>query len=313
MEYKDYYKILGVSREAGQDDIKRAYRKLAHKYHPDVSKEPDAERKFKEMKEAYEVLGDPEKRKAYDQLGSGYRQGQSFEPPPEWEFGFGRGGFSDIGAEEFSDFFESLFRGGSFGGRDRSGATGGKGYPGEDQHARIEIDLEDAFHGARRRIQVQPADAVGRNTGGPKTLDVRIPAGVRDGQQIRLAGQGRQGLARGRPGDLYLEVRIRPHPHYRLEGRDLYLDLPVTPWEAALGASVRVPTLAGPVTMKIPPGAQSGQKLRLKGRGLPGNRAGDQYVVLQVRAPQPETAEQRQLYQEMARKMPFNPRKHLGV
>ena len=263
MEYKDYYKILGVSREAGQDEIKRAYRKLAHKYHPDVSKEPDAERKFKEMKEAYEVLGDPEKRKAYDQLGSGYRQGQSFEPPPEWEFGFGRGGFSDIGAEEFSDFFESLFRGGPFGSRERSGTAGGKGYPGEDQHARIEIDLEDAFHGARRRIQVQPADAVGRNTGGPKTLDVRIPAGVRDGQQIRLAGQGRQGLARGRPGDLYLEVHIRPHSHYRLEGRDLYLDLPVTPWEAALGASVRVPTLAGPVTMKVPAGAQSGQKLRL--------------------------------------------------
>ena len=316
MEYKDYYKILGVSRDASQEDIKRAYRKLAHKYHPDVSKAPDAETKFKEMKEAYEVLGDPEKRRAYDQLGSGYRQGQSFEPPPGWEsqFDFGREGFSGFGPEGFSDFFESLFGGGPFG-RRATGTRGSAGSRGEDLHSHIEISLEDAFHGAQRQIRLQEphTDRRGRVANHPKQLNVRIPAGVRHGQRIRLAGQGSPGLGNGRAGDLFLEVHIRPHPHFRPEGRDIYLDLPITPWEAALGASVRVPTLAGAVTLKIPPGAQSGQTLRLRGRGLPGNPAGNQYVVLQIRIPQPETARQRKLYEEMARQMPFNPRKHLGV
>jgi len=316
MEYKDYYKILGVSRDASQEEIKRAYRKLAHKYHPDVSKEPDAEAKFKEMKEAYEALGDPEKRKTYDQLGSGYRQGQSFEPPPGWEqqFDFRGEGFSGFGPEEFSDFFESLFGGGPFG-RRTTGTRGAAGYRGEDLTSRIEISLEDAFHGAQRRIRLEEPhrDSRGRAAYHPKQLTVRIPAGVRNGQRIRLAGQGSPGLGNGPPGDLFLEVHIRPHRHFRLEGRDIYLDLPITPWEAALGDSVRVPTLAGPVTMKIPAGAQSGQKLRLKGRGLPGTHPGDQFVVLQIRIPSAETEQQRALYRQMARQMPFNPRKHLEV
>jgi curved DNA-binding protein len=328
MEYKDYYQILGVDRDADKDAIKRAYRKLAHKYHPDVSKEADAEKRFKEVKEAYEVLSDPEKRAAYDQLGSGWQQGQSFEPPPGWEqhFGFGgagagAGGLGGMGPEEFSDFFENLFGGmggGAFGGRTRGNAWGGAGgfaARGEDSHARIEISLEEAFQGGQRRIQLNgpEMDARGVGTQRSRNLDVTIPAGIRDGQQIRLSGQGSPGLGGGKAGDLYLEVRIRPHPHFQLDGKDVYLTLPITPWEAALGDKVRVPTLGGPVTLNIPAGAQSGQKLRLQGRGLPGNRPGDQYVVLQIRTPKPETEEQTELYREMARKMAFNPRANLGL
>jgi curved DNA-binding protein len=324
MEYKDYYKILGVARDADKDAIKRAYRKLAHKHHPDVSKEPDAEERFKEVKEAYEVLSDPEKRAAYDQLGSGWRQGQSFEPPPGWEADFdfgGAGGLGGMGAEEFSEFFENLFgggfRAGPFGGRSRGSAWGGGGFAshGEDQHARIEIALEEAYRGGHHRIQVSvpDRDAQGRVTHHTRNLDVTIPAGIRDGQQIRLSGQGSAGLGGGPAGDLYLAVHIRPHPHFQLDGKDVYLNLPVTPWEAALGAKVRVPTLGGPVTLNIPAGAQSGQKLRLKGRGLPGSHPGDQYVVLQIRVPKPETEEQSELYRQMAQKMAFNPRSQLGV
>lgn len=325
MEYKDYYEILGVSREASKDEIKRAYRKLAHKYHPDVSKEPDAEKRFKEVKEAYEVLSDPEKRQAYDQLGAGWQAGQSFEPPPGWEgnFDFQGGGFSGFGPEEFSDFFETLFGGGGFRqhdpfGRSRAGTWGGSGGftgRGEDQHGRLEISLEEAFHGGQRRIQmtVPEMDAQGRMVQRPRSLDVRIPAGVRDGQQIRLAGQGAPGLGGGPRGDLYLEVHIRPHPHFRLDGRDIYLNLPITPWEAALGDQVQVPTPGGPVSLTIPAGAQSGQKLRLKGRGLPGSHPGDQYVILQIKVPKPETEEHKDLYREMARSMAFNPRANLGA
>ncbi|HKJ71332.1 MAG TPA: DnaJ C-terminal domain-containing protein [Gammaproteobacteria bacterium] len=328
MEYKDYYKTLGVSRDADKDAIKRAYRKLAHKYHPDVSKEPDAEERFKEVKEAYEVLSDPEKRAAYDQLGSGWRQGQSFEPPPGWEGHFDSGGGSagasglgGMGPEEFSEFFENLFGGGlggGFGGRARGSAWGGGGgfsARGEDQHARIEIALEAAFHGDQQRIQVSvpEMDGQGRVFHRPHSLDVTIPAGIRDGQQIRLAGQGSPGLGGGPAGDLYLEVNIRPHRHFRLDGRDVYLDLPIAPWEAALGEKVRVPTLGGAVNLTIPAGAQSGQKLRLKGRGLPGSHAGDQYVVLQIHAPKPENEEQTELYRRMAASLSFNPRASLGV
>lgn len=329
MEYKDYYGILGLSRDAGTDEIKRAYRKLAHKYHPDVSQEPDAEDRFKEIKEAYEVLSDPEKRAAYDQLGSGWRQGETFEPPPGWESGFGFGGASGsrpgglggMGAEEFSEFFESLFGGGpgglgGFGGRGATwGGPGGFAARGEDRHARIEVTLEEAFRGGQRRIQISVPDMDERGGVGQRarSIDVTIPAGIRDGQQIRLAGQGTPGLADAPAGDLYLEVRIRPHPHFQLEGKDVYLNLPVAPWEAALGERVRVPTLGGPVNLTLPRGAQSGQKLRLKGRGLPGSHPGDQYVIVQIQVPRAESEEHEQLYRTMARKMAFNPRAHLGV
>ena len=330
MEYKDYYKILGVARDADTDEIKRAYRKLAHKYHPDVSKEPDAEERFKEVKEAYEVLSDPEKRAAYDQLGSGWQQGQSFEAPPGWEGGFdfggggggaGPGGLGGMGAEEFSEFFENLFGGGfgssPFGSRSRGRAWGGGGFSaqGEDQHARLEISLEEAYNGGQRRIQlsVPEQDAQGRLAYRTRNLDVQIPAGIRDGQQIRLSGQGSPGAGGGPPGDLYLEVHLQPHRHFQVDGKDVYINLPITPWEAALGAKVPVPTLGGTVNLSIPAGAQSGQKLRLKGRGLPGNHPGDQFAVLQIQAPKPETDQQTELYREMARKMAFNPRTHLGV
>ncbi|MFA9461142.1 DnaJ C-terminal domain-containing protein [Thiohalorhabdus methylotrophus] len=325
MEYKDYYGILGVSRDADRDEIKRAYRKLAHKYHPDVSKEPDAEKRFKEVKEAYEVLSDPEKRQAYDQLGSGWQAGQSFEPPPGWEgnFDFRGGGFSAFGAEEFSDFFESLFGAGGFRQQDpfsraRGGTWGGAGGfagRGEDQHGHLEITLEEAFQGGSRRIQMTTPepDGKGRMVNKPRSLDVRIPSGVRDGQQIRLSGQGSPAPGGGARGDLYLELRIQPHRHFRLEDRDVYLNLPITPWEAALGERIQVPTLGGTVTLAIPPGAQSGQKLRLKGRGLPGSHPGDQYVIVQIKVPKPETEEQKELYREMARKLPFTPRADLGV
>ena len=319
MEYKDYYQILGVSRDASQDEIKRAYRKLAHKYHPDVSSESDAEQRFKEVKEAYEVLSDPEKRQTYDQLGSGYQHGQSFEPPPGWESAGGMGGMGGFGAEGFSDLFETLFGAGAFGGARGQAWGGGGGFGpgmgGQDQHARIEITLEEAYAGGERRLQlsVPEMDAAGRTTERTRTLTVRIPAGVRDGQQIRLSGQGQPGPGGGPAGDLYLEVHLRPHRLFELDGRDVYLDLPVAPWEAALGERVQVPTLGGAVSMNIPAGAQSGQKLRLKGRGLPGSHPGDQYVIIQIRVPRPENDSQAELYRRMAREMPFNPRQSLGV
>jgi curved DNA-binding protein len=311
MEYKDYYEILGVPRDADKDQIRKAYRKLAHKYHPDVSSEPDAEQRFKEVKEAYEVLSDPEKRAAYDQLGSGWQAGQQFEPPPNWgqQFDFSGGGFTGADAEQFSEFFENLFGGGPFGdifGRSAWGGSTGQrsAMRGQDQQASIEIPLETAYHGGERRVQLSgPA--------GPRSLTVRIPTGVRDGQQIRLSGQGAPGPGGGPAGDLYLEVHLQPHRWFRVDGRDIYLDLPVTPWEAALGSSLQVPTLGGRVTLQIPAGARSGQKLRLKGRGLPGSHAGDQYVVVQIQTPRPENEEQKALYEQMAKEMAFNPRKHL--
>lgn len=316
MEFKDYYKTMGLARDASQEDIKRAYRRLARKYHPDVSKEADAETRFKEVGEAYEVLKDPEKRAAYDRLlEGGYHAGEEFQPPPGWDSGFEfrGGGFTEADASEFSDFFESLFGGaGPF----RS-ARSGRGFArrGEDHHARIDIPLEDAFHGATRTLtlQVPEVDAQGRVRARSHSLNVRIPPGVTAGQRIRLAGQGGPGLGDAPAGDLYLEVHLQPHPLYEVDGRDVYVHLPVTPWEAALGAKVRVPTLAGAVEMTIPAGAQSGQRLRLKGRGLPGKPPGDQYLILQVRVPKPVNEAQRKLYEEMARTMDFDPRSHLGV
>ncbi len=315
MEYKDYYDILGLDRDASPDEIKRAYRKLARKYHPDVSKEANAEDRFKEVGEAYEVLKDPEKRSAYDQLGSGWKAGQDFRPPPGWErdFRFHNGGFSATDAGQFSDFFESLFGGGGFAGF--GGFGGGGGFqdfdaPGEDANARILIDLEDAYHGARRKLtlSLSAAGVDGRPVTKERTLNVRIPKGVTQGQRIRLAGQGSAGRGRGRAGDLYLEVGFRPHRLYRVDGKDVFLDLPVAPWEAALGATIPVPTPTGRVELKIPPNSAAGRKLRLKGRGIPSRTPGDLFVVLNVVLPRAETEAERSAWRQVERAVEFNPR-----
>lgn len=314
MEYKDYYKILGISREASQEEVKRAYRTLARKYHPDVSKEPDAEARFKEIGEAYEVLKDPEKRAAYDQLGSQWRAGQDFRPPPDWDahFDFGGAGFGDAGASAFSDFFESLF--GGAGGRTRSHDFGFHSR-GRNRVARVQIDLEDAFRGGTRRVAVPVPEMRpgGQSVMRERALDVRIPKGIREGQQIRLKGQGSPGMGRGRHGDLLLEVGFAPHPLYTVKGGDIYLDLPVAPWEAALGASVKAPTPAGAVELKIPPGSSQGRRLRLKGRGIPGNPPGDFYAVLQIALPPADDERSRAAYRQMADELAFNPRAGLGV
>ncbi len=306
MKFKDYYKILGVSEDASQDDIRKQYRRLARKYHPDVSKEPDAEERFKEIGEAYEVLRDEEKRRQYDDLRrGGWRGGEDFTPPPGWEqAGFG-GGFRDAGgfgeAGGFSEFFESLFGGlGGARGPGRTGGFRGRAAPrGNDARAKLEIDLETAYRGGTQRVTVNSAE-------GPRTLDVNIPKGVRDGQTIRLRGQGPPGP--GGKGDLLLEIGIRPHRLFRLEGRDVHAELPVTPWEAALGARVNVPTLDGEVKLSIPPGSNSGRRLRLRGRGMPGKPAGDQFVEIRVMTPPAETDEQKALYRKMAEEFEFHPR-----
>ena len=310
MEFKDYYGIMGVARDTTQDEIKRAYRKLARKFHPDVSKEPDAEARFKALGEAYEVLKDPEKRAAYDQLGANWKAGQEFRPPPDWDAGFEfSGGYRDGGA--FSDFFESLF------GRAGARQAGGPGFRarGEDHHARILIDLEDAFHGATRTITLHAPqlDGQGHVRTRVRTLNVRIPRGIRQGQHIRLTGQGTPGFGGGVAGDLYLDVEFKPHRLYRVDGRDLYLDLPLAPWEAALGARVKVPTPEGIVDLTIPAGSTAGRKLRLKGRGIPGKPAGDFFVVLQIALPPAESEAARQLYRAMQQELAFNPRSVLGV
>jgi curved DNA-binding protein len=293
MEYKDYYQILGVSRDVSGDELKKAYRKLARKYHPDVSKEPDAEAKFKEVGEAYEVLKDPQKRAQYDQFGSNYKNGQSFTPPPGW----GGGGFGG-GSGDFSSFFENMFGGGDRRGRDSFFAQG------EDVNAKITITLEEAFNGAQKEIR-RPS---GSNQTG--TIKVKVPAGITAGKKIRLSGQGKAGMG-GTAGDLLLEIAIANHAHYRLEEKDIILDLPIAPWEAALGAKVTVPTLAGRINLSIPSGAKSGQKMRLKGRGLPGKEPGDQIVVLQIMVPPADSDKAKQLYQQMAEELAFNPRQAL--
>ena len=317
MEYKDYYKILGVARGATQDEIKRSYRKLARKYHPDVSKEPNAEEKFKEVQESYEVLKDPKKREAYDQLGTQWQGGQEFRPPPNW------GGFSgaaqgtnfegeDFGG--FSDFFANIFGGQArqaSGGRHRRHSADQRG---SDQHAKISIPLEDAYHGATKSIQLQTPEAneYGMMQNKIRTLKINIPKGVTSGQQLRLAGQGIPGMGRGPAGDLFLEIEIQPNRLFSLQGKDIYVTLPITPWEAALGAKVPVPTLGGAVDMKIAAGSQAGQKLRLKGRGMPSKAvSGDQYVLLQVVTPPANTDVQRALYEKMSQEMPFNPREKM--
>ncbi len=315
MEYRDYYEILGVDRDATQDAIKQAYRRLARKYHPDVSKEPDAEKKFKDLGEAYEVLKDPEKRAAYDKFGSNWQNGQDFEPPPNWDAGFEfRGaGYTGGADEDYSDFFESLF--GRSGYRTSSSRRGPLRMKGEDQHAKIVISLADAFHGAKKNITLTRAevDDQGRVVTRPHNLQVTIPKGVIEGQRIRLEGQGMPGIGGGPNGDLYLEIAFADDPIFHAEKRDIHMELPITPWEAALGATITVPTLGGKVQLKIPPGSQGGKKLRLKGRGLStAKKQGDQIVTLRIVVPEAKTDEQKQLYRKMAEIMPINPRAHLG-
>jgi curved DNA-binding protein len=315
MEYKDYYKILGVARQATPDAIKTAYRRLARKYHPDVSKESGAEARFKEVAEAYEALKDPQRRAAYDQLSDHRQASPGSQPPPGWQ-GKARGGASPGADNIFSDLFESLF--GSRSSSRRGGASGTAGrarkqerrsrMPGADQQATVTISLEEAYHGISREVTVRsPAAGTGGDSSPQtRTLRVKIPAGVQPGQQIRLPGQS--SLGSGNRGDLYLKVEIAPHRLFQVDGRDIQLELPVAPWEAALGASIQVPTLGGTVELRIPPGSQGGRKLRLKERGLPGDPPGDQYVLLQIVTPPADRPELRELYEQLRRRSQFNPR-----
>jgi curved DNA-binding protein len=307
MKFKNYYEVLGVPRDATQEVIKSAYRKLARKYHPDVSKLADAETRFKELGEAYAVLKDPEKRAAYDQMGSQWKAGQEFQPPPGWDAGFeftGRDFESRPGMDQ-GEFFEALF-----GRRARSGQQHSKHAQGMDHHAKVMIDLADAYHGAQRSISLRMPmlDAKGHVLLQERTLDVSIPKGIRGGQHLRLAGQGGAGLGEGPAGDLYLEVEFNPHPRFRIDGRDVYVELSLAPWEAALGASVTAPTPDGPVQLTIPPNSAGGRQLRLKGRGIPGTPPGDLYVVLKLALPPAENDEAREAYRTMAKAFDFNPR-----
>ena len=323
MEYKDYYKIMGVSKDAAQDEIKRAYRKLARKYHPDVSKESDAEERFKEVGEAYEVLKDPEKRTAYNQLGANWKVGeQGFQPPPDWDAGFEfhGGGYTGAaaGSADFSDFFESLFgqRAGGF-------QTGGAGSQrsayraqGENSHAKVFIDLEDAYQGATRSLNLRSTilDPNGHPQIKERTLSVKIPKGVKAGQNIRLQGQGSPGFGGGPAGDLYLEIEFNPHSIYKVDARDVLLELPITPWEAALGGKTQAPTPTGKVELKIPPCTSSGKRMRLKGRGIPGKTPGDFYVTLEIALPEKLSDKEKSLYEALQKETSqFNPRIKLGV
>ncbi|MGE0765267.1 MAG: DnaJ C-terminal domain-containing protein [Hyphomicrobiaceae bacterium] len=315
MDFKDYYKVLGLERDATQDEVKRAYRKLARTYHPDINKEPGAEAKFKEVSEAHEVLRDAEKRAAYDQLGQQWKQGQGFRPPPDWDAGFEFSGAASERPEgEFSDFFDALF------GRMRQGRrTGGDQTEfharGEDHHAKILIDLRDSLEGATRTVSLRkPAvDADGHVVLRDHTLQVTIPKGVTEGQHIRLKGQGAPGIGRLPAGDLYLEIHFEPDALYRVVGKDLYVELPVAPWEAALGASIRFPTLTGPIMLRIPAGSFEGRELRIKGRGIPAAEPGDLYAVLRIVLPPADSEKAKQIYADMARELAFDPRSKLGA
>ena len=316
MKYKDYYAALGVSKKAEIAEIKKAYRKLARKYHPDVSKEKDAKEKFQEVSEAYETLKDADKRAAYDQLGS-YKSGQDFRPPPGWEqqFSKGRGGggfsFDEV---DLADLFAGLggARGAGFqGARKRRDMP----IPGEDHELKVEIPLEQAFNGTMLdlNLQVPEYDSAGRLRRVQKTFKARIPKGVTSGERLRLGGKGSKGVNGGRDGDLYLSIHITSHPLYRVSGRDLYIDLPLAPWEAVLGASIEIPTLAGTLRLKIKPGTQAGQQLRLSGRGLPkpGNE-GDLYAIVQIAVPAALTDRERTLFTELAEGASFDPRAHFS-
>ena len=323
MEFKDYYKVMGLARDASADDIKRSYRQLARKHHPDVNKEAGAEQRFKDIGEAYAVLKDPEKRAAYDALGT-QREGQEFRPPPGWNTNRAHPGgpagpqesFTEDDLGDASDFFDTLFRQGFGGARPGAGARAHAfDIDGEDQYAKVLIALEDSYAGTTRRIvlRVPERDEQGRVQMRDVQLDVTIPRGVRAGQHIRLAGRGAPGHGSGKPGDLFLEVEFEPHAHYRVDKRDVYLDLPVSPWEAALGAEINVPTPSGEVELKIPAGSVAGRKLRLKGRGSPGSTPGDFYFVLQIALPPAESEAAEKTYRDMAVQFPsFNPRSKLG-
>ena len=314
MEYKDYYDVMGVAREATQDDIKKAYRKLARKYHPDVSKEAEAEAQFKSLGEAYAVLKDPEKRAAYDQLGSQWQGGQDFQPPPGWDqnFEFRGDGFSATGEgdADFSEFFSSLFGQMGGGGPQRATGRGGFQMQGEDHHAKILIDVLDSYTGVARAIKLRLPEVTndGRVEVRERTLNVKIPKGVRSGQRIRLAGQGGPGMGGGKSGDLYLEVGINASGRYRVDDKDVSLTLPITPWESALGATVAVPIPSGAVNLKIPVGSGQGSRLRLKGKGIPGKTPGDFYVELNVVLPPADTEEAKTFYRKMESELPFDPR-----
>jgi curved DNA-binding protein len=287
MQYRDYYEILGVTRGADTDELKRAYRKLARKFHPDVSKEKNAEEKFKEVQEAYEVLRDTEKRAAYDQLGRNFRNGQQFRPPPDWSQRFGNAGgqrFSDLNG--FSDFFSSLF-GGAGVGAGNSGQT-------DSEAGHLDVTVEEAFAGTKRRVTLN-------EHGRQRQVDVQIPAGVTEGQPLRIPGIG------GRTS-LIFRIRLRPHHLYEVAGKDVQIELPLAPWEAALGAKVAVPTLGGTVELTVPAGAQSGQKLRLRARGLPGSPAGDQMVTIKLVTPTAHSASEKEAYERMKRDFKFDPR-----
>jgi curved DNA-binding protein len=324
VQFKDYYDILGVSRTASKDEIRRAYRKLARKYHPDISKEAGAEDKFKEINEAHEVLKDPEKRKRYDQLGTEWQHGQEFRPPPGWEFQFDfgqasqdkpEGFFWSAGAEGFSNFFEALFGVGSM----KQGHSHRSFYrqqQGVDHEAMLKLTLEEAFQGGIKNIilQSQILSAEGNPVNREKRYDVKIPPGILAGQTIRLAGQGAEGSGGGSRGHLYLKVEIEPHPRFRIDGRNLYTDLALAPWEAALGVELKIQTVSENVALKIPPGTQSGQKLRLKGKGMPNTKgpAGDLYVVVQIRVPTTLSQKERELFLKLSKASSFNPRNSVG-
>ena len=320
MEFKDYYKVLGVGRTASEDEIKKAYRRLARKHHPDISRAPEAQARMQEINEAQEVLRDPEKRLAYDRVGQGVRGGQDFKPPPGWDNGFEFSGAPGAAGEgpDHSDFFESLFgasRRGGARGRPSPGAGQSRASRGQDHHAKIVVPLEDAFDGATRDLNLHSpeVDATGHVALQERTLRVAIPKGIRAGQLIRLAGQGSPGLAGGPRGDLYLEVEIALHPLWRVDGSDLYLTLRVAPWEAALGAAVPVRTPEGTLEMNVPAGSQSGRKLRLRARGIPGNPPGEFYVLLEVVLPPASDDKARAAYRQMERDLAFDPRATEGA
>lgn len=308
MQYKDYYKILGVERTASQDEIKKAYRKLARKYHPDVSKEKDAEEKFKEVSEAHDVLNDSEKRAAYDELGT-YQPGQDFRPPPGWEQQFGQGGFP--GGMDFGDLFGDLF------GHARQGRRGGMGgfaRRGQDFQVEVAVLLDEVYSGIEKHLdlQIQERDERGHLIQVPKSIKVRIPKGATNGQKLRVAGKGGTGSGGGPAGDLYLIIVVQPHKLFKVIDHDLYLDVPITPSEGALGATVEIPTMGGKVRIKVPNGVKSGQKLRLAGKGMPipRNGHGDLYAVLQIVAPTTLTEKEKLLYEELQALTDMKPRSH---
>ena len=307
MKYKDYYQTLGVARGASDDDIKKAYRRLARKFHPDVSKEKNAKEKFQDLAEAYETLKDKEKRDAYDNLGK-FQPGQDFRPPPDWQERYSSAS-DDLGGIDLSDLFASL-RGGRAGGSQR----GDMPFPGEDFEVAVQIPLEDAVRGTELNLELAMRELGpdGRIVRTPKNIRARIPPGVTDGQKLRLRGQGGPGMNGGRAGDLYLNIALLPHPLFRFSGHDLYLEVPVAPWEAALGAEIEIPTMHGRVTLKVPPGSRNGQRLRLGGKGIPkpGGGAGDLFAVLGIAMPGVVSDKERKLFEELRSVSNFDPRGH---